>query len=1022
MNRSTYSLLATLAAFASLFGGSVPRLRPAEPEEAELRRFQGELSRQTLVERTLQEGTVDFFPIPLQRGEFLQLIVEQHGVDVVATLRDPADRQALEVDTPNGARGPESLFLVASQPGFYHLEVRSLDLEASGSYKVQVAELRPARSEDRLRAAAAQAHAHAERLRSLGDAASLRTALGLYQAAFSNWERTGETTQGAFTLRRIGQVEYSLSRFREARAAFGDGLARFRRLGDGAQEIRLLNDLGAASRRLDLPRDAESAYEQALHLSRARGDDLGEVTALNNLGVLYDAEGEPQQALDAYTEALRTWRGLRNRAGEAATLHNLGTCYSALGQLPEARDVLEQALRLRQASGDRQGQGATLTALAWIDFLSGHPDVAYARNTEALGLRRRVGDLHGEATTLDYRGTILAQLGRFNEAQASYERALTLFRSLGVPFSEAHVLGSLGWLLDARGDFRRALSFHGRALAAFRETKAPHSEAFALLGLARAHRHLGDLDNALLAVEDALRIVESQRGETRSPALRSSFLAARYDFFELAIELLMQLDAQRPGRGFAARALEVSERARARSLLEGVAAARTRVPAPSADRAREQAVQHELSSTERLRRDLTAAGAPPQQIAAVDRRLRALLLANIEARTLRPSAGQPEPEPLGLEEIRSRVLDDHTALLEVALGDKHSFLWLVERESMTARVLPGRSELEELARRARGLLPRSRDRSVQRQAALAVDALSRAVLGPIARDLGSKRLLVVVDGALQAIPFAVLPTPDGSGRPLLLDREVVQLPSASVLAAIRETESQRRPAPHRVVADPVFGPGDPRLTRSHEQAPRSTMRADVRGGFLRLPGTDREARAILNLVAPGDRLGALGFAANRETVLKGALAGYRIVHFATHSSLNPNHPELSGLALSSLDASGRQQDGLLRAYEIYDLHLPADLVVLSACRTAVGPDVRGEGMAGLSHAFLHAGAARVLVSLWNVDDEATAELMSRFYVRILRDHMPPGQALREAQLSMLHDPQWSAPLYWAGFTLQGDWN
>jgi CHAT domain-containing protein len=349
---------------------------------------------------------------------------------------------------------------------------------------------------------------------------------------------------------------------------------------------------------------------------------------------------------------------------------------------------------------------------------------------------------------------------------------------------------------------------------------------------------------------------------------------------------------------------------------------------------------------------------------------------------------------------------------------------LVTRETLIARTLPGRATLEELARRAGELLPRSKEWSLKRQADLAAEALSRVVLGPVARDLGTRRLLVVVDGALQAIPFAALPTP-GSRQPLILDREVVQLPSASVLAFVRETAARRPPARHQlaVVADPVFGRGDPRLATAPAPlgAPPSGERAEVGGGFLRLPATAREAATILRLAPPAESFAALGLAANRDTVLGGRLAAYRIVHFATHSVFDALHPELSALALSTVDRAGRPREGLLRAYEIYDLRLPAELVVLSACRTAVGPDVRGEGMMSLTRAFLHAGAARVLVSLWNVDDAATAELMGRFYTHLLQGGMPPSRALREAQLSMLHEERWSSPLYWAGFTLQGDW-
>src|SRR6185436_2255960 len=248
----------------------------------------------------------------------------------------------------------------------------------------------------------------------------------------------------------------------------------------------------------------------------------------------------------------------------------------------------------------------------------------------------------------------------------------------------------------------------------------------------------------------------------------------------------------------------------------------------------------------------------------------------------------------------------------------------------------------------------------------------------------------------------------------------------------RERAGRRPPAGLvAVLADPVFGRDDPRLGRgilaSSQPAagrPRgleSVAQAAGLDGFPRLPASRREAELILRSVPPEESLRAFGFDASRERVLAGALEPFRIVHFATHGLIHPEHPELSGIVLSLLDTHGRQRDGFLRLHEIYDLHLEADLVVLSACRTALGQEIRGEGLSGLTQGFFHAGASRVVVSLWGVDDEATAELMGRFYHGLLRQRLPPGQALRAAQLALAADSRRSSPYFWAGFTLQGEW-
>jgi CHAT domain-containing protein len=190
----------------------------------------------------------------------------------------------------------------------------------------------------------------------------------------------------------------------------------------------------------------------------------------------------------------------------------------------------------------------------------------------------------------------------------------------------------------------------------------------------------------------------------------------------------------------------------------------------------------------------------------------------------------------------------------------------------------------------------------------------------------------------------------------------------------------------------------------------------------RLPASAREADAIVALAARDSTLRAVGFDAQRKLVLSPALAQYRVVHFATHGLLNSRRPELSGLVLSSVDADGQPQDGFVALTDILNLQLNAELVVLSACRTALGRDVKGEGLIGLTRGFMSAGVPRVVATLWDVQDESTVNLMTRFYRGVLRQGESPATALRAAQLAMLRDPRWSEPYYWAAFTLQGDWS
>ena len=488
---------------------------------------------------------------------------------------------------------------------------------------------------------------------------------------------------------------------------------------------------------------------------------------------------------------------------------------------------------------------------------------------------------------------------------------------------------------------------------------------------------------------------------------------------------------------------------------------------------RERTLSRRLNARAQL---LTRSDNSPEQAAALKEEISALeneyQQTQVEIRRTSPRyAALTQPQPLRLGEIQ-RQLDEETVVLEYSLGDERSFLWAITHNSLTSHELPGREQIEQAAQRALGLLTaRGRllkaETAAQRRARLAeagaqlpeaVRRLSQTLLSPVAAELGNKRLAIVADGALQYLPFAALPAPQTKGasqrppRPLIADHEIVNLPSASTLAVQRREQAGRQTAPKTlaVIADPVFSASDDRMkslalgspqadsapvgveaTRIIEHlAENSTAGAAPKLVIPRLPFTRREADQIVAIASSSsgssgssgaEILKAVDFKASRQVAFDPELSQYRYVHFATHGLIDSERPGLSALALSLVDEQGRPQDGFLRAYEIYNLNLPADLVVLSACQTGLGKDVKGEGLVGLTRGFMYAGAARVVVSLWNVNDKATSELMAKFYQKMLKEGQRPAAALRSAQVEMLRSSQWQSPYFWAAFTLQGEW-
>jgi len=434
---------------------------------------------------------------------------------------------------------------------------------------------------------------------------------------------------------------------------------------------------------------------------------------------------------------------------------------------------------------------------------------------------------------------------------------------------------------------------------------------------------------------------------------------------------------------------------------------------------------------------------------------------NVEIRSASPRyAALTQPRPLSVSEIQGSLLDRDSLLLEYTEGEERGYLWAATPSSVVAYELPRRADVEAASRRVYDLLTernrrlkfesaedrRARIARADAEYAKAAGALSQILLAPVAGELGTRRLLIVADGALQYVPFAALPSPTNSVGLISLgaEHEIVTLPSASVLAVLRKEIAGRAPPPKTVVvlADPVFQKDDERLKGAGRvavgQNAKSVPSSDsplVRsaqdmgleeGGQLRiprLPFTRREAESIFSLAPATKRKEVLDFDANRAAATSEELGQYRFVHFATHGFLNSLHPELSGLVFSLVDREGKDQDGFLPALEVYNLKLPVDLVVLSGCRTGLGKDVKGEGLVGLTRGFMYAGAARVLVSLWDVDDEATAALMTRFYEGMLgKRHLSPAAALRAAQISIAKEERWRSPYYWAAFVLQGEPN
>ncbi|MFN0123353.1 MAG: CHAT domain-containing tetratricopeptide repeat protein [Blastocatellia bacterium] len=1088
--------------------------------------------------REMQGAARHSFQIPLTKGQFLLISADQRGIDIEISIADPRGQTVAEMDTPNGLQGPEAAGVIADTTGDYRIDIVSTDKDTPrGQYEIRLAARRPATDQDRHWIAAQQNYGEGQRLRRQDTNESRLLAVGKYQEASRHWQAAGDPNMQAHALlcaglafQRAGQLQNSLDPYQQ-------GLALMETQKDPREIVVFLSQLGLVSNNLGNPGKALEYYERALTLYQANGDNPGAAATLGNIGVVWRSRGELGKALEHYNKALPFWQNAGNRPRQAVTLHNIGSVHEAAGEFQNALGHYLRALAMHRAVGDRNSEGGELNSIgfvnsqlgewpkaleyyqqalaiwtagadrlneattrnnlgvAWVS--QGQPDKAREQYQLALRISREVGSRGAEAAALENLGDLYVAAADHEKALDHYQQALQLRKNSINRLGEAKALNNLGFLYIARRDPAQALACLQQALTLTQSLTDRRGEARARHGLAIIERDRNNLGEARRQIESAIALVESVRSDAGSQQLRASFLASAQKYYEFQVDTLMRLHAAGPaappppGGSWAAVALEASERARARSLLEMLSELRANIREGADKTLLER--EHELvrllnakaARQLQLRVQTGAQRGSETQLREISQDISALedeyqqLQARLRQNNPRYSA-LTQPQTLGLADIQ-RLLDADSLLLEFATGDERSYLWTVTQDALSSYELPARRQLETAARQVYELLTARAKRvpgesataratriaRADTQLSAAAAQLSGMLFSPIAGRLhtewAGKRLIIVADGALQYVPFGMLPSPkDDGGRitdeaenkrllqpssfilhPLIADHEIITLPSASTLAVQRRELAGRVAAPRAlaVFADPVFSAGDARARRGagvrqtgvqtgdglaasriidHESGKITSM---IGGGLLipRLPYTRLEADRILALVPRDKGFRATGYGASRAQALSADLAQYRYLHFATHGYLDSERPDLSALVLSMIDEKGRPQDGFLRTHEIYNMNLPAELVVLSACQTGLGREVRGEGLVGLTRGFMYAGAARVVVSLWNVNDRATAELMTRFYQRMLRHGQTPAAALRAAQVEMWKQKQWAAAYYWAAFVLQGEW-
>jgi tetratricopeptide (TPR) repeat protein len=859
----------------------------------------------------------------------------------------------------------------------------------------------------------------------------------------------------AVTLNNLAAVKLRTGEIADAFELLGEARALAQTLKSDEVMAGVLSNLGVAHEWAGELFSAIDLYRMSLKLNQKLGDRRAQAEVWRNLGVAYLSLRNFEEAQLCLGRARRINQELGRTVAEANNLINLGWAFALQDRLQLALDPLlrgEEILRRSPQAGLGSGQPFLLAMV-----------------------REKLGRVH-------------AALGDIALGQQELKSAEGLAKAAKDLRRQGRIALGLGEIAEQRGQAAVASSAFVAAERFGRLAGDLWTQTDALAGRARVKRQQGWLELAQRYAEKSLDLVEKARIAAGEPLWRASLVAAHIGTYELATAIAMERHRKDPGQGHDRRAFALHLRGRGRSLLDQVTMETTAVGLGESDlwvrdlrrqiNAAERAVE-ELPAGGGVPKLQRALVAKRDRLLVEHREAKAQLVARGETGDLHAA------KPFDLEALQRRVLDGGMALLVYALGERQSYLFELTESTFTSYQLPPREVIEELAGELRGLLmaPKVRPREILTLAAhrrLEVD-LERAVgrypalagrlgemlLGPLwderfAAGGGLKSLAVVVEGGLATLPFAAL-IPPGAEDPLIASHLVVRLWSPSVLGAMRERLQKEGDGSRRwkatksmaIYADPVLSSGDPRLPSGGPQnpillsqgralqqrvsqnvpqnvpqnvVPPSPFLSAQRGAYQRLLGTGREAEAILGLFPPEvhgeDVVLHEAFAASREAFFAPALGDYRILHVATHGFVHPRHAALSGLVFSRFDPAGQELDGAVRLHDVRNLRLGAELVVLSACETGLGHELAGEGLLGLVHGFFQAGVPRVVASLWQVDDSATAELMKRFYSGVLERHEPPALALAIAQASMWKDPPsraWRHPYYWSGFVLFGDW-
>jgi CHAT domain-containing protein/uncharacterized protein HemY len=804
----------------------------------------------------------------------------------------------------------------------------------------------------------------------------------------------------AFSLIRIGGLYSTLGSYSHALKYQQQALEVSWKLGDRDNEARALR--GISNIHLEL-----GNYSKALDYNQNEIKlllDLGDKTSrhragasMGNTAIIYQSLGDYEKALGYYEKSLQSARKFQDKGEEERNLSNIGDLCIQMGKYREAREHLEQSLKIAEEIKNNYFKGGSLISL---------------------------GEVH-------------KRLGQYEKALEYFKEGMKVLKERGYKYQQGNGLISLGKLYLSMNQPDEAITYFNSALEIGKETGALETIWNAHSRLGSALEQKGEYQKAFDHYESAIETVEKIRSQIPLPDQKSSFLENKLNVYERAINLLAR-------RNDKDRAFEYAERGKARAFLELLVESKAHVEEGIEQALLETKRRLEATLSDRQRRlsaDLIRTAGPSGSVtrAAKQEELQQAQREfdeeneklQREIRRRNPKyADLYYPQPINLAQVQ-KLLDDDSVLMEYTVGEKSAFLFAITNKEYQLYRLGNTDRLHAQVKGLRDLIMKTEPieqvlgNYAGEYAGLAYK-LYRMLVGPAEKLLvNKKRLIIVPDGVLVYLPFEALllgkrvRDADFAQLPYLIKKYSIHyVPSATVLSTLKAPREKTtvKQKEFLAFADPVYNEGKQKA----DDVRGSFTRGVVRGKLGRLIHSGPEARAIAKVFPPGESKLFLRPKASEENVKTGVnLQEYKKILFSAHGLLNEEKPQFSAIVLTP--GNGSQEDGFLQVHEIFNLKMNAELVVLSACQTALGKQVRGEGLIGLTRAFMYAGTPSVVASLWKVSDTSTSVLMPRFFRKLHTTRgVDKADALQQAKRWMIQSGQYSHPFYWAAFVLIGE--